>query len=212
VTVEKAEGELVLQLGRGRDRFQAVWNLASPEGACTLKRLDAHDPKKAAETLATASTRLGKGTHKVRFANVDRRLTVWVDNTLPFEDGVTYEPHSQRGPFAEDLRPASIGVRGPAAVSVEHMKLFRDTYHTVNPSEPDHKVDDWSDPKSTDWEALRTRLPVLTMYVQPNHFLCLGDNSPHSSDSRNWGAVPERLLLGRALLVYYPFDRAGRIR
>jgi len=55
-------------------------------------------------------------------------------------------------------------------------------------------------------------LPVSTYYVQPGHFLCLGDNSPESSDGRSWGTVPERLLLGRALLVYYPFRRAGRIR
>ena len=50
------------------------------------------------------------------------------------------------------------------------------------------------------------------MYVQPGHYLCLGDNSQASSDSRDWGLVPERLMLGRALLVYYPFDRVGRIR
>jgi signal peptidase I len=51
-----------------------------------------------------------------------------------------------------------------------------------------------------------------TYHVQPNHFLCLGDNSPESSDGRSWGLVPRRLLLGKALLVYYPFHRAGRIR
>jgi signal peptidase I len=33
----------------------------------------------------------------------------------------------------------------------------------------------------------------------------MGDNSPHSSDGRCWGLVPERLMLGRALVVYYPF-------
>ena len=51
-----------------------------------------------------------------------------------------------------------------------------------------------------------------TLYVQPGHYLCLGDNSQASSDSRDWGLVPERLMLGRALLVYYPFQRAGAIR
>jgi signal peptidase I len=44
------------------------------------------------------------------------------------------------------------------------------------------------------------------MYVQPSHYLCLGDNSPESSDGRYWGLVPQRLLLGRALMVYYPFN------
>ena len=45
----------------------------------------------------------------------------------------------------------------------------------------------------------------MTMYVQPDHFLCLGDNSFHSSDSRAWGTVPRRLMLGKAVVVYYPF-------
>ncbi len=43
------------------------------------------------------------------------------------------------------------------------------------------------------------------MYVQPDHVLCMGDNSFHSSDSRMWGLVPRRLLLGKAVAVYYPF-------
>jgi signal peptidase I len=51
-----------------------------------------------------------------------------------------------------------------------------------------------------------------TMYVQPGHYLCLGDNSQASADSRDWGLVPERLMLGRALVVYFPLDRIGPIR
>ena len=69
--------------------------------------------------------------------------------------------------------------------------------------------DVWRDPEA--WEPLR-RLPFKTMYVQPGHYLCMGDNSPESSDGRTWGTVPRRLMLGRAVLVHYPFGRAGRIR
>ena len=36
-------------------------------------------------------------------------------------------------------------------------------------------------------------------------YWALGDNSANSSDSRNWGAVPERNIVGRAAFVYYPF-------
>ena len=50
-----------------------------------------------------------------------------------------------------------------------------------------------------------SKLSFRVMYVQPGHYLCLGDNSPASSDSREWGLVPQRLMLGRALIVYYPF-------
>ena len=60
-----------------------------------------------------------------------------------------------------------------------------------------------------DWDQLR-HLKPMTLYVQPGHYLCLGDNSPHSSDGRAWGLVPDRLMLGRALVVYWPFDSACR--
>jgi signal peptidase I len=214
LTVEKAEGEAVLELAKGADLFRARFDLAS--GNCALTRVpDANGGKEREETLESKPTNLkGKGTYRVRFANVDDRLVVWVDNSLPFDDGVTYRRPNRVGPVREnDLdRPASVGTRG-AAVSVRKLKLYRDTYYTAlrggfpnNSDTPDAR---WDDPST--WEEL-SRPPVLTMYVQPGHFLCMGDNSPESSDGRSWGTVPRRLLLGRALLVYYPFNRAGRIR
>lgn len=38
-------------------------------------------------------------------------------------------------------------------------------------------------------------------------YWAMGDNSYNSSDSRYWGAVPERNLVGPALLCYFPFGR-----
>jgi signal peptidase I len=143
---------------------------------------------------------------------VDERLTVWVDGRLPFEAGVPYLPPQKEGPDADnDLEPASIGVSNGAAVQVSTLRLMRDTYYTATDSQPneaDAPSVDFANPNT--WEPLE-RLKVLTMYVQPGHYLCLGDNSPESSDGRSWGTVPQRLLLGRAVLVYYPFGRAGRI-
>ena len=52
--------------------------------------------------------------------------------------------------------------------------------------------------------TLRT-LEAKTFYVKTGHYLCLGDNSPESSDGRSLGLVHERLMLGRAPVVYYPF-------
>ncbi|HEV3437336.1 MAG TPA: S26 family signal peptidase [Gemmata sp.] len=49
-------------------------------------------------------------------------------------------------------------------------------------------------------------------YVQPGHYLCLGDNSAQSSDSRKWGLVPERLMLGKAVFVFFPPGRVGFIK
>ena len=36
-------------------------------------------------------------------------------------------------------------------------------------------------------------------------YWALGDNSANSSDSRDWGTVPQRGIVGRAAFVYYPF-------
>jgi signal peptidase I len=43
--------------------------------------------------------------------------------------------------------------------------------------------------------------------VPQNCYFALGDNSFHSSDSRDWGPVPERNVVGRGWMVYWPFSR-----
>ncbi|MFO0927305.1 MAG: S26 family signal peptidase [Gemmataceae bacterium] len=210
VQVEQAAGQFTLELSRGPDRFQTVFDLAS--GECRLVRLEGG--KRPTELKSAPSAVRGPGTYTVRFANCDDRLTVWVNDRLVFGDGVEYGPVAKLAPTRQnDLeRPASLGAQG-AKLTVSKVKLFRDTYYTTNrtgtPSEADAPNFRADDPET--WSALEN-VPVSTYYVQPDHFLCLGDNSPESSDGRTWGLVPQRLLLGRALLVYYPFSRAGRIR
>ena len=40
--------------------------------------------------------------------------------------------------------------------------------------------------------------------IPQDSFFVLGDNSAQSSDSRNWGFVPRKNLIGKAFLIYWP--------
>lgn len=44
-----------------------------------------------------------------------------------------------------------------------------------------------------------------TFTLPPKEYFALGDNSYNSWDSRAWGTVPEKAIMGRALMVYWPF-------
>ncbi|MCM8765429.1 MAG: signal peptidase I [Candidatus Omnitrophica bacterium] len=48
--------------------------------------------------------------------------------------------------------------------------------------------------------------------VPENSFFVLGDNSAFSQDSRYWGFVPRKYILGKAILIYWPIQRIGIIR
>ncbi len=46
-----------------------------------------------------------------------------------------------------------------------------------------------------------------TLEIPEDKFVALGDNSANSLDSRYWGFVPERSVIGKAIFIYYPFTK-----
>lgn len=76
-------------------------------------------------------------------------------------------------------------------VRVTDLRLFRDVYYTPG----------------------RRRNAVQSdCVVPPNNYFVMGDNSPVSSDSRNWSQpfVPDRLLIGKPFIVHLP-SRPGAV-
>lgn len=48
--------------------------------------------------------------------------------------------------------------------------------------------------------------------VPQDSYFVLGDNSRSSQDSRYWGFVPRKNILGKAMLIYWPPQRIGLIK
>ena len=49
--------------------------------------------------------------------------------------------------------------------------------------------------------------PGVTAELPAGTFVALGDNSANSLDSRYWGYVPEKSVIGKAIFIYYPFTK-----
>jgi signal peptidase I len=163
------------------------------------------------------------GAHDIEFANVDNRLTLWVDGRPVFGDGLAYDdcPASHPVPTAEDLAPVRIAARGVSA-RVSGLVVKRDIYYTLHPGSIDY---------GEPWDAGVPQTPseLTTMLAEPTRvaafmplkwadfpvgegrYLMFGDNSPRSKDSRGWGSldryVPADPLHGVAARGWDPSGR-----
>ncbi len=48
--------------------------------------------------------------------------------------------------------------------------------------------------------------------IPKDNYFVLGDNSASSKDSRYWGFVPRKNIIGKAMLIYWPLNRLRIIR
>jgi signal peptidase I len=62
--------------------------------------------------------------------------------------------------------------------------------------------------KACDPPLCNLRKPIQ---IPPGHFFMMGDNRAQSDDSRKWGPVPKKWIIGRAFFTYWPPDRIGTL-
>lgn len=194
--VEAPTGQVRIDLIEGGVRNRCEIDLAT--GLATLS----HGGRPLGEPKPSGVR--GTGTFDVVFANVDDRLTLWVDGRTPFGEGMAYNdsPAAHSIPTAADLDPVGIGVRGTPA-QVSGLVLKRDIYYTLKPGEADYGglwpllPNQATDPAGQvaeifDLLADASRFSRITdlqpsdFSIGPGRYMMMGDNSPRSKDSRGW--------------------------
>ena len=61
-------------------------------------------------------------------------------------------------------------------------------------------------------DEYRDRISLGPERVPPDKFFVLGDHRNSSNDSRAWGFVDRKYIYGKAVFVYWPLDKLGRLR
>ncbi|MEX1231160.1 MAG: signal peptidase I [Planctomycetaceae bacterium] len=227
VDVASDAGMFVLELVEGVRRYRCRFDVGT--GEVTLLSLDDHLDRKSPEQFIVGKTNCelqGPGAYELTFANVDQRLTLWINGSLvEFEGNGVYDNPAYPGPQRADLSPIGIAAEG-AALTVSDLQIYRDIYYRAEQYPEDgfgreqeftrsihqlrellHDPDEWG----REYEA--NHQVVTFAALGEDEFFMLGDNSPRSQDSRLWPnrrdavhrhAVPRSALVGKAFLVYWP--------
>jgi len=55
------------------------------------------------------------------------------------------------------------------------------------------------------------RISAPRTIVKAGEYYVMGDHRSASNDSRSWGTVPKQYIYGKAVFVYWPLDKLGRL-
>ena len=218
------------------------------------------DETLATKALASTTIRAG-GKHRVRFANVDDTLVLWVDGkTVKWSPSgnlmsESYLPHGNRIPKSSptnplDAAPIAIGIEGGGA-EIVRAQAYRDIYYIAHgndnsglsdyqdfmgalrqSSTPENNaryarevhnlsIADLSKKMSQEglnrnailsnanlWACspMASARNTVEFTMEKDWYFPMGDNSAASSDARSWNEhhTPERLFIGRAVMVFWP--------
>ena len=137
---------------------------------------------------------------KDRRKNLIKRLLGLPGDTLAMRDGVLYVNGApRREGYAVHTEPGS----DPTYDAFDWQQHFVVRTAMAAPPPALARRDPSAHPSRDNWGPLT---------VPAAHYFVLGDNRDNSLDSRFWGFVPDSLLRGRPMVVYYSYasDSAAR--
>jgi len=142
VAVEEARGSLTLEVVESGYHFQATIDLKS--GKAKLGVIDGRTGQSLPFSAEAQTSIDGPGEYRLRLANVDDQILLWVDDEPVAFDDSTYDPDklfadaggrqrmipwtSANGGDSGDLAPAGVGAAG-AKATVTRLAVFRDVYY-----------------------------------------------------------------------------------
>ncbi len=195
ILASSSEATFVVGLTDGADTVQAEFTVGPRESGRILLT---HPMIGSLGSTSGIGLEVGRK-HKLQFSFIDRRVILMLDGSVVIPPATL--PVAEHR--AEVSRPLQFQSRGCNLV-IRTLKLYRDIYYTQygeNGTQPPHGS------------------PAI---LGPDEYFMLGDNSSSSQDSRSWRrknrvgkeepgpGVPERLLLGKPLLIHQPL-RSGRV-
>lgn len=228
VEVKSDEGELLLLLTKGGVDYTCRIDIAT--GRAKLAIDDGAVPFSGADgALAQApqgdSQIQGSGKYSIRYSNIDAEIRLWVDGKrIAFDGPTTYVPRENDRPVATlddpgDLAPVGIGACG-ATLQTQRLRVYRDIYYVATDGSRPHEYQTkfriafeprrilaiLNDPTTWPETKLFESRGIMEYTLTDDQYFPLGDNSPQSSDARMWeeNYFERDLLIGRALLIYWP--------
>jgi signal peptidase I len=233
VDIESAGGELLLDLVEGGQHFTCRINLTNGEAKLSAMGDSSFAPKAKTTLTGAGSHRVAFSNFDDQLllwvdgkvVEFDASTALDVNRVFGGRDNII--PKTSEKDLG-DFAPAGIGARG-AKLSVSRLQVWRDIYYIaedytrMRPGDPitdfDHTFDMEQlsklaiDPRT--WNRFKERSKNKVVFpLNSEQLFVMGDNSAESSDARLWVRsdrgqpggpyLEKRLLIGKALCVYWP--------